>query len=60
MSLDAPSSPSPSSSPRCSPRCGRCQALMRFVIEIPQVSEPGSVQIFECAAGGKIEFRPET
>jgi hypothetical protein len=32
---------------------------MRFVVEIPQVSEPGRVQIFECTACGKLEYRTE-
>jgi hypothetical protein len=32
---------------------------MRFVIEIPQVSEPGRVQLFEWAACGNLEFSPE-
>jgi hypothetical protein len=56
MSQDA--TPSPSN--RYSLQCGRCQALMRLVMEIPQVSERGRVQIFECAACGNVEFRAET
>jgi hypothetical protein len=47
----------PSPSTNCSPQCGSCQALMRLAMEVPQVSEPGHVQIFECAACGKVELR---
>jgi hypothetical protein len=32
---------------------------MRSVIAIPLVEEPRRVQIFECSACGKLEFRPE-
>jgi hypothetical protein len=30
---------------------------MRLAMEIPQVSEPGRMRIFECAACGNVEFR---
>jgi hypothetical protein len=41
----------------CSPQCGRCHLPMCLAMEIPQVSEPGRVQIFECAGCGNVEFR---
>jgi hypothetical protein len=41
------------------PHCDRCQVRMRSVIAIPLVDEPRRVQIFECMACGKLQFRPE-
>jgi hypothetical protein len=42
------------------PPCSRCHKPVRFMMTIPQVSEPGRVQIFECVAYGNLEFRAET
>jgi hypothetical protein len=42
------------------PLCDKRQASMRFVMEIPSVSEPGHVHLFECATCGKLYFRPES
>jgi hypothetical protein len=41
------------------PQCNRCHAPLLFVMTTPLVDEPGRVQIFECAACGRVEFYPE-
>jgi hypothetical protein len=42
------------------PQCPDCRTSMCFAVSIARVTEPGRVQVFECATCKKLDFLPET
>jgi hypothetical protein len=42
-----------------SPSCGNCRIPMTFVAMLPRVSEPGRIQLFQCATCNKMDSIPE-
>jgi hypothetical protein len=38
------------------PQCDKCKTSMGFVVEIPRVTKPGKVRVFQCEGCEKMGF----